>query len=80
MAERLIIPQRASPSPRIITSTFRTAGIMLYLLKPIGINDGLKSIALTEREKLWVKDSLLRFYVVWTRKESLIKCEGRFLL
>ena len=51
-------------------------GVDVERVADIGINDGLKNIALTEREKLWVKDSLLRFYVVWTRKESLIKCEG----
>ena len=51
-------------------------GVDVERVADIGINDGLKDIALTEREKLWVRDSLLRFYVVWTRKESLIKCEG----
>ena len=51
-------------------------GVDVERVADIGINDGLKDIALTEREKLFVKDSLLRFYVVWTRKESLIKCEG----
>ena len=51
-------------------------GVDVERVADIGINDGLKNIALTEREKLWVKDSLLRFYVVWTRKESLIKCDG----
>ena len=51
-------------------------GVDVERAADIGINDGLKNIALTQREKFWVKDSLLRFYVVWTRKESLIKCEG----
>ena len=51
-------------------------GVDIERVSDIGIDEGLKNIALTEREKLWVKDSLLRFYVVWTRKESLIKCEG----
>lgn len=51
-------------------------GVDVERVADIGINDGLKNVALTEREKLFVKDSLLRFYVVWTRKESLIKCEG----
>ncbi|MBR4196761.1 MAG: 4'-phosphopantetheinyl transferase superfamily protein [Synergistaceae bacterium] len=51
-------------------------GVDVERVADIGINDDLKNVALTEREKLWVKDSLLRFYVVWTRKESLIKCEG----
>lgn len=51
-------------------------GVDVERVADIGINDGLKDIALTEREKLFVKDSLLRFYVVWTRKESLVKCEG----
>ena len=46
-------------------------GVDIERVTDIGINDGLKNIALTEREKLWVKDSLLRFHVVWTRKESL---------
>ena len=47
-------------------------GVDIERVADIGINE-----AFAEREKLWVKDSLLRFYVVWTRKESLIKCEGR---
>lgn len=51
-------------------------GVDIERVTDIGIDDGLKNIALTERERFWVKDSLLRFYVVWTRKESLIKCEG----
>ena len=51
-------------------------GVDVERVADIGINDDLKNVALTEREKLWVRDSLLRFYVVWTRKESLIKCEG----
>ena len=51
-------------------------GVDIERIDDIGINNDLLNIALTEREKLWVKDSLLRFYVVWTRKESLIKCEG----
>ena len=51
-------------------------GVDVERVTDIGIDDGLKNIALTERERLWVKDSLLRFFVVWTRKESLIKCEG----
>ena len=51
-------------------------GVDIEKVEDIGINDGLKNIALTERERFCVKDSLLRFYVVWTRKESLIKCEG----
>ena len=46
-------------------------GVDIERVTDIGINDGLKNIALTEREKLWVKDSLLRFHVVWTRKENL---------
>ena len=52
-------------------------GVDIERVADIGIDDGLRNTALTEREKLWVKDSLLRFYVVWTRKESLIKCDGR---
>ena len=51
-------------------------GVDVERVTDIGIDDGLKNIALTERERLWVKDSLLRFFVVWTRKESIIKCEG----
>ena len=51
-------------------------GVDIERVDDIGINDDLKNTALTEMEKLWVKDSLLRFYVVWTRKESIIKCEG----
>ena len=51
-------------------------GVDIERIDNIGINDDLLNIALTEREKLWVKDSLLRFYVVWTRKESIVKCEG----
>ena len=51
-------------------------GVDIERVDDIDINDYLLNIALTEREKLWVKDSLLRFYVVWTRKESIIKCEG----
>ncbi len=51
-------------------------GVDVERVADIGINDELKNIALTEREKFFVKDSLLRFFVVWTRKESLIKCEG----
>ena len=51
-------------------------GVDVERVTDIGIDDGLKNIALTERERFWVKDSLLRFFVVWTRKESIIKCEG----
>ena len=52
-------------------------GVDVERVADIGIDDDLRNAALTEKEKSWVKDSLLRFYVVWTRKESLIKCEGR---
>ena len=51
-------------------------GVDIERVTDIGINEDLKNIALTEKEKFWVKDSLLRFFVIWTRKESLIKCEG----
>ncbi|MBQ9419574.1 MAG: 4'-phosphopantetheinyl transferase superfamily protein, partial [Synergistaceae bacterium] len=51
-------------------------GVDVERVTDIGINDDLKNIALTEKEKFWVKDSPLRFFVIWTRKESLIKCEG----
>ena len=51
-------------------------GVDVERAADIGIDDSLKNIAMTEGEKSWAGDSLLRFYVVWTRKESLIKCEG----
>ena len=60
----------------VLAESDSPVGVDIERVTDIGINDGLKNIALTEREKLFVKDSLLRFYVVWTRKESLIKCEG----
>lgn len=52
-------------------------GVDVERVEDIGIDDDLRNIALTEKERAWAGDSLLRFYVVWTRKESLIKCEGR---
>lgn len=52
-------------------------GVDIERVADFGIDDDLRNAALSEREKSWVKDSLLRFYVMWTRKESLIKCEGR---
>ena len=33
-------------------------------------------ISLTRSEKIWVGKSLLRFFILWTRKESLLKCAG----
>lgn len=52
-------------------------GVDVERVSDIAIDDDLQNIALTEREKSWLNDSPLRFYIVWTRKESLIKCEGR---
>ena len=60
----------------VLAESESPVGVDIERVTDIGIDDELKNIALTEKEKLWVKDSLLRFYVVWTRKESLIKCEG----
>ncbi len=60
----------------VLAEADRTIGVDIEKVTDIGLDDGLKHIALTEKEKSWVKDSLLRFYFVWTRKESLIKCEG----
>ena len=60
----------------VLAESESPVGVDIERVTDIGIDDGLKNIALTERERFWVKDSLLRFYVVWTRKESLIKCEG----
>ena len=36
----------------------------------------LANVSLTQREKLWVRGSSLRFLILWTRKESLLKCVG----
>lgn len=36
----------------------------------------LAEICLTQREKIWVGKSLTRFFILWTRKESLLKCAG----
>ncbi len=52
-------------------------GVDVERVTDIGIDDDLRNTALTEHERAWAGESLLRFYVVWTRKESLIKCEGR---
>ena len=60
----------------VLASASSSVGVDVERVTDIDIDDGLKHIALTEKERLWVKDSLLRFYVVWTRKESLIKCDG----
>lgn len=60
----------------VLAESESPVGVDIERVTDIGIDDGLKNIALTERERFWVKDSLLKFYVVWTRKESLIKCES----
>lgn len=36
----------------------------------------LAEISLTKRERLWAGESSLRFFILWTRKESLLKCAG----
>ena len=36
----------------------------------------LAQVSLTRREQLWVEKSSLRFFLLWTRKESLLKCMG----
>ncbi|MBR0257314.1 MAG: 4'-phosphopantetheinyl transferase superfamily protein [Synergistaceae bacterium] len=60
----------------VLAESDAPVGVDVERVSDFGIDDDLRNIALTEREKLWVKDSTLRFFVVWTRKESLIKCEG----
>lgn len=32
--------------------------------------------SLTKREKIWAEESPLKFFILWTRKESLVKCAG----
>ena len=40
------------------------------------ITSDLIDAVLTKREKSWSGNSFLRFYILWTRKESLLKCAG----
>lgn len=60
----------------VLAESEKPVGIDIERAVDIGIDDNLRNIALTESERLWAGDSLLKFYAVWTRKESLIKCEG----
>lgn len=36
----------------------------------------IAEISLTQREKIWAGESSLRFFLLWTKKESLLKCAG----
>ncbi|MBR6014005.1 MAG: 4'-phosphopantetheinyl transferase superfamily protein [Selenomonadaceae bacterium] len=36
----------------------------------------IAEVSLTQREKIWAGESPLRFFILWTRKESLLKCAG----
>lgn len=42
----------------------------------IQVDEELEQAALTDQERPWAKGSAFRFFVLWTRKESLVKCEG----
>ena len=60
----------------VLAESEKPVGVDIERAADIGIDDDLRNIALTESERLWAGDSLLRFYALWTRKESLIKCDG----
>lgn len=58
----------------VLAESENSVGIDIEEVKEI--EPELIEASLTNQEKLWAGKSPLRFFILWTRKESLLKCIG----
>ena len=59
----------------VLAESEKSIGVDIEELKD-DITADLIEVGFTKREKGWIGNSHIRFYILWTRKESLLKCVG----